>query len=242
MKKLSYGIYGTESKSVLKQLYDLLTAAGLTSEEVLAVIARMADLLARITHVLNDEQYRSNIGSSDIVRDDRLRAVHASLLCASYSLDAPTKAAGTDLMHIFEVHGGKSIITMPINAETGSIGALISDLRDEDNVTKVALCPFLDAYLTQLEEANEATSAESLKYAEEKAAEKLEEKVTGLKQEIIVLINQDVVPLFDIKARYDSNFRQLNESIQKIIIEQNTTVKMRQNEREDSNEREVEEN
>jgi hypothetical protein len=169
----------------------------------------------------------SNLDKKDIVRDDKVRALHYLILGSIHNPDAAVKAAAKNLKAVFSKYGIK-IIHESYTIESSLIESLLEDFSAPALQADIALVSGCAEVIGSLQIDQNDFKTAHFAWEEEKAQNGLTQCSTDIKKEVLSIINDKIV--LHLKAMQQANkelYGELAQTVAQIINDANQAVKRR---------------
>lgn len=228
MNKLITTVRTTEINSVTSGIISEYLTSTLSSDAHLASIFDVLQPLnTKLTSAINRIKAESDLEEKDEIRDNKVRAVNYLTLGFMHHPDVAISNAAKTINAIFE-HYGMNIINESYASESSLISSLLVELSKVDLQSVIALLPGLAQVIDELKTAETAFEEAQLTFQTEKAAEGNKESATDIKQEVLVIINEQLVVYLRAMVMVDTaNYGSFGDIVAQIIDDMNVIIKKR---------------
>ncbi len=217
----------TEVTDVAKQSINAYEASSLNTDVHLSTIfENIAEIMQRLTSLINRGKFLSTTDEYDVNRDENLRSFN-SLLSGYLSYpDAAVQAAAETVNNVYKRYG-LQIAKESYSRESTLLNALLEDLATPEITEALTVLPGCDTLLNKLQEAQTAFEAIRLNYEQEMVEEAQESSPTELKWELLKVFNEKLVVYLRAMYTVDkATYGTLTETID-IIVDGNNEVVMK---------------
>ncbi|PKQ69134.1 hypothetical protein BZG01_02165 [Labilibaculum manganireducens] len=176
---------------------------------------------------INCSKTESNLDKKDIVRDEKVKALHYLILGSIHHPDPEVKAAALHLNAVFAKYGLK-MIHESYTIESSLIESLLEDFSAPELQAAIALVSGCAELIAGLQTDQSDFKTAHFAWEEEKAKNGLTQCSTDIKKEVISIINNKIV--LHLKAMQQANnelYGELSQTVAQIINDTNQAVKRR---------------
>lgn len=170
---------------------------------------------------INCSKTESNLDEKDIVRDEKVKALHYLILGSTHHPNTEVKVAALNLKAVFSKYGVK-IIHESYTIESSLIESLLEDFLAPELQADIALVSGCTEVITSLQTDQNDFKTAHFAWEEEKAQNGLSQCSTDIKKEVISIINNKIVP--HLKAMQQANnevYGELAQTVAQIINDAN---------------------
>ena len=174
----------------------------------------------------------SNLDEKDIVRDEKVKALHYLILGSTHHPNSDVKVAALNLKAVFSKYGVK-ITHDSYTIESSLIESLLEDFSAPEIQADIALVSGCTEVIASLQTDQNDFKTAHFVWEEEKAQNGLNRCSTDIKKEVVSIINNKIV--LHLKAMQEANatvYGELAQTVSQIINDTNQAVK-RRNRKED---------
>ena len=182
---------------------------------------------ALLSAAINRLKVKSEQQTKDEVRDEGITGLYYLLVSFSHHPDAEIRQAALNLLDIFDKYG-LEMKNESYTTESSLVNSLLSDYSTPEQQANIALIPQCAEYIAALQTAQTDFENTRVSFETARAEEGTLENATGIKKEVIHIINKQLVPYLNVMAQLnESVFGAFARTVEEIISDNNEVVKKR---------------
>ncbi len=226
--KLSYRTRTTEVNSTAENLGLTYQKHSLESDSYLTGL--FTDLQSKsdlLRTAINRSKAESNLDDMDVLRDEKIQALHYLLLGAIHNPSKEISVSATNLYHIYEKYGLK-MTQKSYLIESSLIESMLEDYTAANLQADIAAVLGCAELIADIQTAQNNFKTANITWREAKSKEGLTVSASQIKKEIIVLINDNIVVyLKAMRLANNAVYGELAQTVSQIITDTNQTIKRR---------------
>ncbi len=226
--KLSYRTRTTEVNSTSENLGLTYQKQSLESDTYLAgLFTNLLSGSGLLRTAINRSKAESNLDDMDVIRDEKIQALHYLLLGAIHNPNEEISASATRLYDEYKKYGLK-VTQKSYLIESSLTESMLEDYTATDLQADIAAVLGCAELIAGIQTAQNDFKTANIAWEEAKSKEGLTASATQIKKEILALINDNIVVY--LKAMNLANnavYGELAQTVSQIITDTNQAVKRR---------------
>ena len=220
--------YNTEVDGSTARILNAYQKSGLkTYSDLSKIFEPLQNKSALLSAAINRLKVKSEQQTKDEVRDEKITGLYYLLVSFSHHPDAEIQQAAANLLNIFEKYG-LAIKDESYTTESSLVNSLLNDYSAPEQQANIALVPQCAEYIAALQTAQTDFENTRVTFEPARAEEGTFENATGIKKEVVYIINSQLVPYLNVMAQLnESVFGVFARTVEEIISENNQVVKKR---------------
>ncbi len=220
----------TDVDSILKQAEIRYKKEDFSTDLYLTgVFDTLFPLSTKMTDAVNRIKAESNLEDKDGNRDSSIRDLFALIDGYCAFPDTAMKAAAIAIRNVLENYG-LEMIHKGYDTESSLVDSLLNDLATPNMVAKLELLAGTTTLIAEITTAQEAFISADVAFEDEKTKAGKKVSATGIKKEILNVINGKLVPYISVMTDVDkTKYSDFATTLHHIINDSNEIVKKRTN-------------
>lgn len=228
IEKLIYQSRTTEVDAVSDRMIGAYQKSGLDSDTHLAeIFTGLGDASARLKAAVKRTKAESELEQKDEIRDDKVRALFYLVNGFVYHPDPNVKSAALKIKKVMDKYG-LSMAEENYSTESSLVSSLLGDLSDPSLQASVAALSGCIGLITALQTSQTDFEQTRIAWEAEKAKEGTQGNATGIKKEVLEIVNDKLVVYLRAMEQVDEEtYGAFTRTISQIISDNNDVVKKR---------------
>jgi hypothetical protein len=220
--------YNTEVDGSITRILNAYQNSGVkTYSDLAKIFEPLQNKSVLLSAAINRLKVKSEQQTKDEVRDEKITGLYYLLVSFSHHPDAEIRQAALNLLDIFDKYG-LDMKNESYTTESSLVNSLLSDYSAPKQQADIALIPQCAEYISALQTAQTDFENTRVTFETARAEEGTLENATGIKKELIHIINKQLVPYLNVMAQLnESVFGAFARTVEEIISDNNEVVKKR---------------
>ncbi len=218
----------TEVDAVTSRILAAYRGSSLSSDTSLSgIISSIEHLSASLNQAIKRIKSESELEEKDEVRDNAARSIYYLILGFTHHPDEGIKNAALKMMAIFNNYGLK-VVNESYSSESSLLNSLLAELAKPELQQDIALISGAAESIVALQNAQNDFETSHLAYEQNKAQEGTYTNATGVRNELLKLINGKLVIYLKAMAMVnEGTYGSFVRTVAQIIADNNENVKRR---------------
>lgn len=228
IEKLRSNSRATEVHDVATRLSLAFATSGLTDAHLAACFTNLGEKMPELLKALNRPKAASLLKEKDAVRDFKTRGLYH--LLSGYARH-PSETISTAAQKLLKVFGnyGTAVTRDNYSSESSLLGSLLLNLAKPEQQGDIAALPECAVMIDSLAAAQADFEQVRIDYESKKAKEGMLAKATGIKTEVVAIINNKLVIYLRAMQQFNpETYGVFAATCAQIIASNNEPVKKRQ--------------